>query len=199
MDQAACATRVSMAQPSAIGSRCPRRFALVVCRALFAQAPNRHARAARASARCSRSAMERPVAWRVEGTDPVAGHVAHAIAAQKAASRVPARGKRGPRSSRLAAEVKAVFHTATALADRLRPNRHRATAAPSWRRSSTARLPGGPRTMRPTWARCCGSCADDVGDDDYTWWALDRGRTSRCGAGSIGRGSSPTLARAPCH
>jgi hypothetical protein len=74
--------------------------------------------------RCLRAlqplAIERPLAWRVDGADPVVGHVAHAIAAERGFRCSGPREARPP-SSRLASEVKAVFHTASALADRLRP------------------------------------------------------------------------------
>jgi hypothetical protein len=65
-------------------------------------------------------AIERPAGWRVDGTDPIVSHVAHAVAQQRG---FPCAGPRRtrPRRSRLATEVKAIFHTATALADRLRP------------------------------------------------------------------------------
>jgi Capsule polysaccharide biosynthesis protein len=65
-------------------------------------------------------AAERPVAWRVDRADGFVGHVAHAVANARG---FPCSGHREarPRSSRLATEAKAIFHTATALADRLRP------------------------------------------------------------------------------
>jgi hypothetical protein len=65
-------------------------------------------------------ATERPLAWRVDGGDAVVGHVAHAVADDRG---FPCSGPKEarPRSSRLATEAKAIFHTATALADRLRP------------------------------------------------------------------------------
>ena len=69
-------------------------------------------------------AAERPVAWRVDGADGLVGHVAHAVANARGFRCSGLREAR-PRSSRLATEAKAIFHTATALADRFRP-----TAAP---------------------------------------------------------------------
>jgi hypothetical protein len=76
-------------------------------------------RAFRALHVLQQAAAERPLGWRVDGTDAVVGHVAHAVAVQRGFRCSGPRA--GRRAGRLATEAKAVFHTASALADRLRP------------------------------------------------------------------------------
>jgi hypothetical protein len=66
-------------------------------------------------------ATERPQGWRLEGTDAILNHVAHVVAEQRGFSCAGPR-ETHPRASGLATEVKAIFHTATAFADRLRPS-----------------------------------------------------------------------------
>jgi hypothetical protein len=65
-------------------------------------------------------AAERPLGWRVDGSDAVVSHVAHEVARRRGFSCTGPRKARR-RTNRLATEVKAIFHTATAFADRLRP------------------------------------------------------------------------------
>jgi hypothetical protein len=72
-------------------------------------------------------AAERPKAWRVDGLPPVEAHVARLVATRHA---FPCHG--APPSSRTprgdpTLRAKAIFHTATALADRLRPARAKPT------------------------------------------------------------------------
>lgn len=84
---------------------------------------------------------ERPLSWRVEGDDAVLRQVAHAMAEKEGFSCDGPRESR-PRRSRLATEVKAIFHTATALADRLRPTsppRHGRPAVAAFVHSAFAR------------------------------------------------------------
>jgi hypothetical protein len=67
-------------------------------------------------------AAERPVSWAVDGRDAVVSHIAHLVAERRG---FRCRGPRDhrERTGRFEREVKAVFHTVTALADRLRPAR----------------------------------------------------------------------------
>ena len=84
---------------------------------------------------------ERPLSWRVEGDDAVLRQVAHAMAEKEGFSCDGAAGIAAP-EDRLATEVKAIFHTATALADRLRPTsppRHGRPAVAAFVHSAFAR------------------------------------------------------------
>ena len=78
-------------------------------------------RAYRAVAALERVAADRPAAgWVVDGSDHVVGHVAHLMAARHGlACEGPADARRRRRTAALRA--KAAFHTAAAMADRLRP------------------------------------------------------------------------------
>jgi hypothetical protein len=77
-------------------------------------------RAFRALRALEHLAAERPASWTVDGRDRVLSHIAHLVAERRG---FPCRGPRDHRlrTGRLEREIKAVFHTATALADRLRP------------------------------------------------------------------------------
>ena len=78
-------------------------------------------RAHRAVAALERVAAQHPAAgWVVDGSDHVIGHVAHLVARRHGvACEGPADGRRRRRTAALRA--KAAFHTAAAMADRLRP------------------------------------------------------------------------------
>ena len=86
-------------------------------------------RAFRALRALEHLATERPASWTVDGRDQVLSHIAHLVAERRG---FPCRGPRDhrPRTGRLERELKAVFHTATALADRLRPARAPRTDRP---------------------------------------------------------------------
>jgi hypothetical protein len=81
----------------------------VITRALRAVAAMEHVLAADPGAR-----------WFVDGSDAVVGHVAQAFAARHAIS-CDGSADRRVRSRSASTRAKAVFHTATAMADRLRP------------------------------------------------------------------------------
>ncbi len=84
-------------------------------------------RAHRVVAALERLAAEDPTArWFLTGADGVVGNAAHAVAARRGIA-IEGPADRGRRARGLGTHTKALFHTAAAMADRLRPN---ATAAP---------------------------------------------------------------------
>ena len=79
-------------------------------------------RAHRAVAALERLAADDKAArWILTGADPVVGHAAHAVAARRGIA-IEGPADRGRHARGLGTHTKALFHTAAAMADRLRPN-----------------------------------------------------------------------------
>ncbi len=114
-------------------------------------------RAIRALHALEQLAAERPASWTVDGRDRVLSHIAHLVAERRG---FPCRGPRDhrPRTGRLEREIKAVFHTATALADRLRPARAPRTDRPVVAAFVHSAFANRRRRTRPMWALCCRRC-----------------------------------------
>ena len=181
----------------------PRRLAVVVRRAVPAQAPRRHARLAQLARARSSWPTERPA--RVGGStgDAVVGHVAHAgrraprirlCRAARTRGRERAGGDARPRRS---------FTRATALADRLRP-----TAAGAGRSSArsppSCTAPSGAtarRTRRLHRARSSTRAARAASATTRIAAGRRRPADELPGAAvvAIALGSSPTLRRAACR
>ena len=140
-----------------------RRLALVVHRDLPASDARRHA-AHRAVTALERLAGQDPGArWFVDGSDAVVGHVARQVAARHGiACEGPADLRAGQRGT--GTRAKALFHTATAMADRLRPTLPHGLARPGLWRSCTRPLSAVTPEKRPMSARSSGHSARELPD-----------------------------------